>query len=402
MWKTLKLIDIVNIDIGKTPSRNNSQFWDKDKKGSNVWVSIRDMSKINGLYIDDSSEYISNEGAKLFKEIPKNTLIMSFKLSIGKLAITKINLRTNEAIAAFKIKDKSLVSNKYLYYFLLSINWDRLAGDDIKVKGKTLNKAKLKKILITLPPLKEQQNIVANLDALFAEINKAINIEKNKILLTEKVNNVLFTTLIRKEKNLKTIKFGDICTIKGRIGYRGYTKKDITTKGKGAISLSPSNIIKNKLDFKKTTYISWEKYEQSPEIMIYPEDIIFCKTGSTYGKTALIKSLPEKATLNPQLVVLKEVKCINKYLFYYMLSDNFKNQIENIVGGAALPTLTQKSLSETNVLLPPNKVQETIVHKIENNIKNIETIWNNSLLKINNYKTLKSTILKKKLNIKSA
>ena len=158
------------------------------------------MSKINGLYIDDSSEYISNEGAKLFKEIPKNTLIMSFKLSIGKLAITKINLRTNEAIAAFKIKDKSLVSNKYLYYFLLSINWDRLAGDDIKVKGKTLNKAKLKKILITLPPLKEQQNIVANLDALFAEINKAINIEKNKILLTEKVNNVLFTTLIRKEK----------------------------------------------------------------------------------------------------------------------------------------------------------------------------------------------------------
>ena len=61
----------------------------------------------------------------------------------------------------------------------------------------------------------------------------------------------------------------------------------------------------------------------------------------------------------------------------------------------ALPTLTQKSLSETNVLLPPNKVQETIVHKIENNIKNIETIWNNSLLKINNYKTLKSTILKK-------
>ena len=76
--------------------------------------------------------------------------------------------------------------------------------------------------------------------------------------------------------------------------------------------------------------------------MIYPEDIIFCKTGSTYGKTALIKSLPEKATLNPQLVVLKEVKCINKYLFYYMLSDNFKNQIENIVGGAGFAYINTK------------------------------------------------------------
>ena len=96
MWKTFKLIDIVNIDIGKTPSRNNPKYWDKNKKGSNVWVSIRDMTKVKNLYIDDSKEYISDEGAQLFNEVPKNTLILSFKLSIGKLAITKINLRTNK------------------------------------------------------------------------------------------------------------------------------------------------------------------------------------------------------------------------------------------------------------------------------------------------------------------
>ena len=73
MWKTLKLIDIVNIEIGKTASRKNPKYWDKNKKGSNVWLSIRDMSKVDELYIGDSKEYISDEGAKLFKEVPKNT-----------------------------------------------------------------------------------------------------------------------------------------------------------------------------------------------------------------------------------------------------------------------------------------------------------------------------------------
>ena len=181
MWRTVKLEEIVNIDIGKTPSRNNPKYWDKEKKNYNVWVSIRDMSALGGLYIDDSREYISNEGAKLFKEVPKNTLIMSFKLSIGKLAITKINLRTNEAIAAFKIKDSTLICNEYLYYYLSSINWDIIAGQDIKVKGKTLNKAKLKQILIVLPSLTEQQRIVAELDVAFTEIDKIVDIEFKKI-----------------------------------------------------------------------------------------------------------------------------------------------------------------------------------------------------------------------------
>jgi type I restriction enzyme, S subunit len=180
MVKFVKLIDIVNIDIGKTPYRNNPKFWDKEKKSSNVWVSIRDMSALKNIYIEDSREYISNEGAKLFKEVPKNTLIMSFKLSIGKLAITKINLRTNEAIAAFRIKDTALINNEYLYYFLSSIDWDTLAGDDIKVKGKTLNKAKLKEISIALPSLKEQQKIVGRLDMIFIEINRAVELTNKK------------------------------------------------------------------------------------------------------------------------------------------------------------------------------------------------------------------------------
>jgi type I restriction enzyme, S subunit len=200
MWNTVKLEEIVNIDIGKTPSRNNPKYWDKEKKNSNVWVSIRDMSALSGLYVDNSREYISNEGAKLFKEVPKNTLIMSFKLSIGKLAITKINLWTNEAIAAFKIKDETLICKEYLYYFLSSMNWDIIAGHDIKVMGKTLNKAKLKEILIPLPPLTEQQRMVAKLDVVFAEVVKIKkNISKFKSIF-KVIQKKILTSLINKDE----------------------------------------------------------------------------------------------------------------------------------------------------------------------------------------------------------
>lgn len=173
MWKTVKLDEIVNLSMGKTPSRGNAKFWDKEKITKNIWLSIADLSASVGLYVEDSKEYVSDEGAKLFKTVPSQTLVMSFKLSIGKLAITKCELRTNEAIAALPIKDEKLITKEYLYYFLTSIDWDTLAGNDVKVKGKTLNKAKLKEIPIAYPPLAEQQRIVAKLDAAFAEIDTA-------------------------------------------------------------------------------------------------------------------------------------------------------------------------------------------------------------------------------------
>ena len=85
MWKISKLSDICDISIGKTPSRSNPKFWDPNKNSKNIWLSIADLTAVNGRIISDSKEYISDKGAMLFKEVPKDTLIMSFKLTIGKL-----------------------------------------------------------------------------------------------------------------------------------------------------------------------------------------------------------------------------------------------------------------------------------------------------------------------------
>jgi len=70
--------------------------------------------------------------------------------------------------------------------------------------------------------------------------------------------------------------------------------KIFVAKGEGAISLSPSNVFNNKLILEENTYLSWKKYYESPEIMIFENDIVFVKTGSTIGKVALVYANEEK------------------------------------------------------------------------------------------------------------
>ena len=159
-------------------------------------------------------------------------------------------------------------------------------------------------------------------------------------------------------------KLGDVCTIKGRIGFRGYTRNDLVEQGKGAITLSPSNIVNDKLDLTKCQYISWHKYEESPEIMIYEGDIIFAKTASI-GKVAVVKDLPEKATINPQFVVFKEIQCSNNFLYYVLRGKNFIEQIKSITNGVAIPTVSQNNLAKLTIPIPPIAEQEKIVAELD-------------------------------------
>ncbi|WP_289835948.1 restriction endonuclease subunit S, partial [uncultured Phocaeicola sp.] len=153
----------------------------------------------------------------------------------------------------------------------------------------------------------------------------------------------------------------DVASIVGRIGFRGYTTNDIVTKGKGAIALSPTNIENNKLTYDKdNTYISFYKYEESPEIMIKQGDVIFVKTGSTVGKVAYVDKLICKTTLNPQVVVLKDIQCDNYLLSVLMSTNKFQNAIRKIIVGGAVPTLSQAAMGDIVVTMPQATEQEKL------------------------------------------
>ena len=129
----------------------------------------------------------------------------------------------------------------------------------------------------------------------------------------------------------------------------------------GAIALSPTNIVNNQLTYDKdNTYISMSKYEESPEIMIKRGDVIFVKTGSTVGKVAYVDKMICKTTLNPQVVVLKNIKCDNYILSVIMSTRNFQNKIQRITVGGAVPTLSQVAMGNIFISLPAAKEQEKI------------------------------------------
>lgn len=175
----------------------------------------------------------------------------------------------------------------------------------------------------------------------------------------------------------KEYKLGDVCTIFGRIGFRGYTTDDLTNDpNQGAISLSPTNIVQGEIDLSKPTFIKWDKYYESPEIMVYTNDIVLVKTGSSIGRTAIIRELKHPITLNPQLVVLKDIKINSYYLSYLIKSYLFQAQLKSITVGSAIPTLSQKNLANLKICVPDLTLQNKIASilkslddKIENNRK---------------------------------
>lgn len=155
-----KLGDVFNLQMGKTPSRANTEYW---ASGTNAWVSIADLSSYE-KYVEDTKEKITDlavqeSGIKL---VPADTVIMSFKLSLGKTAITKDPVYTNEAIMAFLPTGKYDICTDYFFHLFSGRDWSK--GTNRAVMGITLNKVTLSNMEIDVPPLEEQRCIAALLD----------------------------------------------------------------------------------------------------------------------------------------------------------------------------------------------------------------------------------------------
>ncbi len=115
-----------DISIGKTPPRKEPQ-WFSENSADHVWVSISDMGSC-GLFIANSSEYLTHEAVEKFnvKVVPDNTVLLSFKLTVGRIAITDGAMATNEAIAHFKTNKPEI--NEYLFCYLKDFNYQTMGS----------------------------------------------------------------------------------------------------------------------------------------------------------------------------------------------------------------------------------------------------------------------------------
>lgn len=167
-WIWVKFSDIVNFKLGKTPPRGESRFWKKDVP----WVSITDLEHQSEIFSTrEQVSYLAIKDSFGGNISPKGTLLMSFKLTIGKVSILGIDAVHNEAIISIYPKfDYEGILKEYLLYVLPFVSTFGISKNAIK--GKTLNKDSLSNLAIPLPPLKEQKEIIERLKSALKYVRK--------------------------------------------------------------------------------------------------------------------------------------------------------------------------------------------------------------------------------------
>lgn len=185
MTRTVLLGDICDIKIGRTPPRKQPQ-WFSESHGIK-WVSIKDMGN-TGKYISQTSEFLTADAIKKFNIpiIPAGTLLMSFKLTVGRLGFTEYDTCSNEAIAQLPIKDPDIVDKNYLYYYLKNFNFGSLSSTSSIATA--VNSKTVKNISVNLPSLDQQKKIADILSSLDEKIK--LNRRMNETL--EQLGQALF------------------------------------------------------------------------------------------------------------------------------------------------------------------------------------------------------------------
>lgn len=188
-------------------------------------------------------------------------------------------------------------------------------------------------------------------------------------------------------------KLKSICQIYGRIGFRGYKADDLVAQGGGAITFSPSNLKEMKMDYSKCSYLSWEKYFESPEIQVNKGDILFVKTGSSFGKVAIVDDLPEKATINPQLIVVKDIKIDRHFLVYFFTTTIIRAQVDCSVVGGTIPTISQEKISNYWLIVPQIEEQRKIVSYLDVKCAKIDKLIEVQQAQIEKLKEYKQSVI---------
>jgi type I restriction enzyme S subunit len=127
-WRWSKLDDISEVGIGKTPPRKEPHWFSEDSNDVR-WVSIRDMGEA-GTFISSTSEYLTEAAIGRFnvRRVPAHTVLLSFKLTVGRVAITDGEMTTNEAIAHFKLGHDSPLSSEFIYLYLKQFQYSNLSS----------------------------------------------------------------------------------------------------------------------------------------------------------------------------------------------------------------------------------------------------------------------------------
>lgn len=377
-WKTCKFADVFDLQMGKTPSRDNPTYWGDD----NMWVSIADMNEQK--YMSATKEGITDVAVQEsgIKPIPKGTVIMSFKLSIGKVSIATSKLYTNEAIMGFIEKEEGTLVPEYLYYYLKGYKWE---GANKAAMGMTLNKKTIAENTISYPPVAEQAKIVEELDCLSGIIEKKKQQLKELDNLAQSIFYEMFGDPVENDKGWEVKKIGEVCIVE-RGGSPRPINAFITDDENGV------NWIKIGDATEGSRFITSTKEKIIPEgvrksRMVYKGDFILSNSMS-FGKPYIMGI---DGCIHDGWLVLRDKDNVfdKTYLYYYLGSSHVYQEFKRLAVGGVVNNLNSELVRGVRVAIPSFSVQQDFASKIEaiekqkelisQSIKETETLFNSRM-----------------------
>ena len=362
-----KLGELYKITSGGTPSRNHSEYYED---GTIPWVKTGDLKD---KYLFETDEKISqlgleNSSARIYL---KNTVLLAmYGATIGATSILKIDAATNQACAAFSPREDTLP--EYLYAFLESQK-DKFIKDAVGGAQPNLSAGYLKTIEFKLPSLEQQTRITRNL----SKIDELLLLRKQQIAKLDELVKARFVEMFGNPKDNKKewnrVPLKKVAEVRGRVGWKGYKKEDLQESG--PLVLGATHLTENgNIDLSSPVYLSRDKYEESPEIMLHRNDLVFTQRGNTIGKVGLVKEDIGEATINPCVLILRPTNIHPIYLDVYFIMDEVKKDMWRLNAGSAQPMITQKGISEYLLMLPPIELQNQFTAFVERVDKQKQTV----------------------------
>jgi type I restriction enzyme S subunit len=357
-------------------------MWDPDRQTENVWLSIADLPQARPPFVFESKEHISHAGAAGGKKVKKGTLLVSFKLTLGRLAFAGRDLYTNEAIAALTILDDSALSREYLYWYLTFFDWDNAARGEDKIKGKTLNKAKLELLKVILPPLSEQNRITAILDEAFTGIDAAIaSAEKNLANARELFDSYLSSIFSQKGVGWIEMRLKDVCELRNG---RAYSQPELLSRGKYPV-LRVGNFFSNR---------SWyySDLELDPTKYCEAGDLLYAWSASFgpriwNGDKVIYHYHIWRVDIRPSVV--------SKHFLYYWFQWDAERIKHEMGAGTTMMHVSKKSMDSRVIAIPPLMQQQRItdrIRELESEAKSLQSRYQQKLTILSE---LKQSILQK-------
>lgn len=360
-WTLEKLGQICNIKIGGTPSRSENSYY---VNGTNLWVSISEM---NGSVINNTKEKITDKAVKNsnVKLIKAGTVLVSFKLSIGKTAIAGKDLYTNEAIAALEVLDGRKLLNNYLFS-IFNVRYINLGKDTNNAFGKSLNSKILQDIKIPLPPKLIQEKIIEEITGIELKETAA----SNKVGKLSNELNSLFLNISQKKERL-----GSFVDFKNGLNYSEKSTGDLVTVVGVKDFLEDFSPNLDKLVDVRIDGKLDEGYKlKAGDILVVRSN----GSANLVGRFIYIDKLNKDTSYSGFTIRIRVIseKINSKYLCYCLRTDAVRKSITTDSKGANIKSVNQTMLSAITVPVPDIKDQLTILEKVgklEAEIKAIET-----------------------------